>query len=235
MNRSSWLPAVLFAVLLAGCDGSAGPSQEAGKAETEKPMTDPAVAELDTFIAGLAIDKSQSGWKTRVPKFPELKFDPATDYFVNIQTNKGPIKIKFMPEVAPNHVASFMYLARVGFYDDLSFHRVIPNFMAQGGCPLGTGTGGPAYKFEGEYNLAKVKHDRPFLLSMANAGPGTDGSQFFITFVPTPHLDGKHTIFGEVVEGQDTVKTLEKLGTPGGKTTEKLVMEKVTIETKKKA
>jgi peptidyl-prolyl cis-trans isomerase B (cyclophilin B) len=101
--------------------------------------------------------------------------------------------------------------------------------MAQGGCPLGTGTGGPGYRFDGEFR-ADVKHDRPGLLSMANAGPGTDGSQFFLTFLPTPWLDGKHTIFGEVVEGKETLKALEDAGSQNGKTKEPLAIEKATIE-----
>jgi cyclophilin family peptidyl-prolyl cis-trans isomerase len=127
------------------------------------------------------------------------------------------------------HVTSFIYLTRLGFYDGLSFHRVIPGFMAQGGDPVGNGTGGPGYNFNGEFS-PNVKHDRGGLLSMANAGPGTDGSQFFLTFVETPWLDGKHTIFGKVVEGMETLKALEAVGTPNGRTTEPLSMTKVTIE-----
>ncbi|TMQ67900.1 MAG: peptidylprolyl isomerase, partial [Candidatus Eisenbacteria bacterium] len=141
----------------------------------------------------------------------------------------GTITIRLMPEVAPMHVTSFTYLARLGFYDGLSFHRVISGFMAQGGCPLGTGTGGPGYTFAGEFK-PDVRHDRPGLLSMANAGPGTDGSQFFLTFVPTPWLDGKHTIFGEVVDGMDVLKTLEQAGSRGGETKEPVRMEKVTVD-----
>jgi cyclophilin family peptidyl-prolyl cis-trans isomerase len=106
---------------------------------------------------------------------------------------------------------------------------VIDGFMAQGGCPLGTGTGGPGYKYDGEFSRA-VRHDRKGLLSMANAGPGTDGSQFFLTFVPTPHLDGKHTIFGEVTEGMDTLSALEQRGTRSGTTTEPLKMIRTSIE-----
>ena len=109
------------------------------------------------------------------------------------------------------HVSSGIYLARLGYYDGLTFHRVIPRFMAQGGCPIGSGSGGPGYQFEGEFD-AKVKHDKPGILSMANAGPGTDGSQFFLTFLPTPHLDGRHTVWGEVVDGKDTLKALEGKG-----------------------
>jgi cyclophilin family peptidyl-prolyl cis-trans isomerase len=119
-----------------------------------------------------------------------------------------------MPEVAPMHVSSTIYLTRLGFYDGVIFHRIIPNFMAQGGDPTGTGRGGPGYSYGGEVD-SKARHDRGGLLSMANAGPGTDGSQFFLTFVATPWLDGKHTLFGEVVEGKETLERMEKLGTRG--------------------
>jgi cyclophilin family peptidyl-prolyl cis-trans isomerase len=125
-------------------------------------------------------------------------------------------------------VSSAIYLTRLGFYDGTIFHRVIPRFMAQGGDPTGTGRGGPGYKYDGEFD-SSVKHDKPGVLSTANSGPGTDGSQFFITFVATPHLDGKHTIYGTVVEGMDTVKALEKAGGRGGKTKEKLMIESATI------
>jgi cyclophilin family peptidyl-prolyl cis-trans isomerase len=146
-----------------------------------------------------------------------------------MQTNKGPIKIQFLPDVAPMHVTSFIYLSRLGFYDGLTFHRVIPGFMAQGGDPNGNGTGGPGYKFGSEFSES-VRHSAPGMLSMANAGQGTDGSQFFITFVPTPFLDGKHTVFGKVVEGMDTLKKLEAVGSPSGKISEPLTIDKVTIQ-----
>jgi cyclophilin family peptidyl-prolyl cis-trans isomerase len=133
-----------------------------------------------------------------------------------------------MPDVAPMHVSSTIYLTRLGFYDGVIFHRVISGFMAQGGDPLGTGTGGPGYDYDGEY-APSARHDRPGLLSMANAGPGTDGSQFFLTFVPTPHLDDKDTIFGEVIEGMDTVQALEKRGSDSGRTTTQLVMTSTEI------
>ncbi len=146
-----------------------------------------------------------------------------------METNKGPIRIELLPQVAPMHVTSFAYLARLGFYDGLAFHRVIKRFMAQGGCPLGTGTGGPGYQYAGEFS-PKVKHDVGGLLSMANAGPNTDGSQFFLTFVPTPWLDGKHTIFGKVVAGVDTLEKLEAAGSESGRTAEPLRIERVTVE-----
>ena len=123
-------------------------------------------------------------------------------------TDRGPIKVELKPEQAPLTVANFVNLARRGFYDGLSFHRVIDDFMIQGGCPQGTGTGGPGYKFEDEARNG-LGHERG-VLSMANAGPATNGSQFFITHVATPWLDGKHTVFGKVVEGMDAVDAVRQ-------------------------
>jgi len=119
-----------------------------------------------------------------------------------IHTTKGDINLRFFPGEAPLTVLNFINLAAQGFYDGLAFHRVIPDFMIQGGCPLGTGTGGPGYRFPDEFSPS-LKHDKPGILSMANAGPGTNGSQFFITHVPTPWLNNKHTIFGEVAGAGD--------------------------------
>ena len=175
----------------------------------------------------------EQGWKLKLTKPAMMTFDPNKEYFWILDTNKGQIRIKLMPDVAPMHVTSTIFLTNKGFYDGTAFHRVIPGFMAQGGCPLGTGRGGPGYVYAGEIK-PNVKHDRPYLLSMANAGPNTDASQFFITFKPTPWLDGKHTIFGEVVAGQDTVKKLEAAGTEQGKPTEELKINKATIEEKAK-
>ena len=194
-------------------------------------MKDRAMTQIDQAIAAAKVDKSKSGWRTSLTKPAVATFDPAHTYVARMVTNKGTVLIKLMPQVAPMHVTSFAYLTRLGFYDGLSFHRVITNFMAQGGCPLGTGTGGPGYQFEGEFK-PDVRHDRGGMLSMANAGPGTDGSQFFLTFVATPWLDGKHTIFGEVVEGMDVLKQLEAAGSQSGRTSEPLKMETVTIEVK---
>jgi peptidyl-prolyl cis-trans isomerase B (cyclophilin B) len=196
----------------------------AAKAKSE----DGAIAAIDAFIAEQHVDKSNPRWKSTLTKPPKVSFTPGKTYYWNLVTNKGKMKIKLMPEVAPMHVSSTIYLTRLGFYDDTIFHRVITRFMAQGGDPTGTGRGGPGYKYAGEFD-SKVKHDKPGILSMANAGPGTDGSQFFITFVPTPHLNGKHTIFGEVVEGMDTVKALEKAGSKNGKPKEELLLESATI------
>ncbi len=136
-------------------------------------------------------------------------------------TSKGTIRVDLLPEKAPVTVANFINLVNRGFYNGLNFHRVIPDFMIQGGCPQGTGTGGPGYRFEDEFD-AELRHSEPGKLSMANAGPGTNGSQFFITHVPTPWLDDAHTIFG-TVEGQadqDVVNAIAQGDTINGITIE---------------
>ena len=125
-----------------------------------------------------------------------------SDISAVIRTNRGDINLRLFADKTPVTVANFVNLAKRGFYDGLSFHRVIPDFMIQGGCPNGTGTGGPGYRFEDECR-PDLRHDAPGKLSMANAGPGTNGSQFFITHVETPWLDGKHTVFGEVLGAED--------------------------------
>ena len=128
--------------------------------------------------------------------------DTSNEILAEMNTSKGVIHIRLYPQQAPVTVANFVNLAKRGFYDGLSFHRVIDNFMIQGGCPLGSGTGGPGYKFEDECT-PELRHDTPGKLSMANAGPGTNGSQFFITHIETTWLDGKHTVFGSVVSAAD--------------------------------
>jgi peptidyl-prolyl cis-trans isomerase B (cyclophilin B) len=126
-----------------------------------------------------------------------------------IETDRGTIRLELFADKTPNTVANFEKLASEGFYDGLVFHRVIADFMIQGGCPNGTGNGDAGYKFDDEFH-AELRHDGPGVLSMANAGPNTNGSQFFITHVPTPWLDGKHSVFGKVVEGQDVVDAVQQ-------------------------
>ncbi len=191
-------------------------------------MAESALDAIDEFIAAQTIDRSSPRWRTQLNRPPQAAFDGGSAYFWDLETNVGALSVRLMPDVAPMHVSSTIYLTRLGFYDGLSFHRVITQFMAQGGCPLGTGTGGPGYQYAGEFDDA-VRHDRPGLLSMANAGPNTDGSQFFLTFVPTPWLDGNHTIFGEVVEGMETLQALEARGSQGGATTEPLEITSASI------
>jgi peptidyl-prolyl cis-trans isomerase B (cyclophilin B) len=123
------------------------------------------------------------------------------------ETSKGTIRIELSDDKTPKTVDNFEQLCGKKYYDGLSFHRVIADFMVQGGCPDGNGTGGPGYQFEDEFH-ADLKHDGPGVLSMANSGPNTNGSQFFITHVATPHLNGKHTVFGKVIEGQDVVDSI---------------------------
>ncbi len=217
---------LILTLMLALAGGAVAADKPAAK------IDDKAVAQIDAFIAKAGIDKSAPNWKTKLPKPEVATFDPKATYLMHITTNKGPISIEFMPKAAPMHVTNFIYLARLGFFDGLVFHRVIPGFMAQGGDPLGTGTGGPGYQFGSEI-APDAKHDVAGILSMANAGPGTDGSQFFLTFKETPWLDGKHTVFGFIVDGIETMDKLEAAGSQSGKTSEKLTMDKVTIEVKK--
>lgn len=135
---------------------------------------------------------------------PDMVIDPAKKYTATIATDKGDMVIELFADKTPKTVNNFVFLAREGFYDNITFHRVIGDFMAQGGDPTGTGRGGPGYKFSDEFHPA-LKHSKPGILSMANAGPGTNGSQFFITHVPTPHLDNRHSVFGQVTEGMDVL------------------------------
>ena len=139
----------------------------------------------------------------------ELKIDLKKSYTAIIDTNRGAITLNLYAAQAPRTVNNFVCLARDGYYDGVTFHRVINDFMIQGGDPTGTGRGGPGYTFKDEFDT-KLKHDKPGVLSMANAGPGTNGSQFFITHVPTPWLDGKHSVFGQVIKGQDVVNAIEQ-------------------------
>jgi len=140
-------------------------------------------------------------------KPPEMVINPAKTYMAILKTEKGDIKVQLFADKAPKTVNNFVFLARQGYYDNTTFHRVLKDFMAQGGDPTGTGGGGPGYRFEDEIDPS-LKFDDGGYLAMANAGPNTNGSQFFITFAPTPWLDGNHTIFGKVVEGMDVVKSL---------------------------
>jgi cyclophilin family peptidyl-prolyl cis-trans isomerase len=140
-------------------------------------------------------------------KPPALEIDLKKSYTAVIHTDKGDITIKLHADKTPKTVNNFVFLSRQGFYNDTIFHRVIKDFMAQGGDPTGTGRGGPGYDFADEFSPS-LKHDKPGILSMANAGPNTNGSQFFITHVPTPWLDRKHSVFGEVTEGMDVLLSI---------------------------
>lgn len=140
---------------------------------------------------------------------PEMQIDMSKTYRVEIETDKGIIELELYPEHAPKTVNNFVFLSREGFYDGVSFHRVISNFMIQGGDPTGTGAGGPGYSFEDELEENPLTHEKG-VISMANAGPNTNGSQFFITHLSQPHLNGKHTVFGKVLNGQNVVDSIQQ-------------------------
>ena len=142
-------------------------------------------------------------------KPPEMAIDAKKKYTISMNTNRGIIELELYPEHAPKTVNNFVFLAKEGFYDGVSFHRVINDFVIQGGDPTGTGRGGPGYKFEDELKNNPLKHERG-AISMANSGPHSNGSQFFITHSPQPHLNGKHTVFGKVVNGLDVVDEIEQ-------------------------
>jgi peptidyl-prolyl cis-trans isomerase B (cyclophilin B) len=232
-----WVSLVLIASVVLGtaayaADSPTPASKPAKGAPAKKvaPARDRALAAIDAQIAAAHVNKQAPGWKTRLPLPKAVTFDSTKKYVAHMVTNKGTLVIEFMPRIAPMHVTNFIYLARLGFYDGLKFHRVIKGFMAQGGDPLGTGSGGPGYQFAGEFD-PNTKHDKPGVLSTANAGPGTDGSQFFIMFRAYPSLDMHYSIFGQVVDGLNVVKLLEAAGNPSdGPPVEPLSITKVTIE-----
>jgi cyclophilin family peptidyl-prolyl cis-trans isomerase len=138
---------------------------------------------------------------------PAMVIDHKKKYTATLSTDKGDIVLDLFADKTPKTVNNFVFLAREGYYDGTIFHRVISDFMVQGGDPTGTGRGDPGYRFADEFHPA-LKHDKPGVLSMANAGPGTNGSQFFITHVPTPHLNGKHSVFGQVISGMDVLLSI---------------------------
>ena len=140
---------------------------------------------------------------------PEMALKPSYEYYANLVTERGPVKVRLFAEDAPETVNNFVFLARDGYFDGTTFHRVIADFMVQGGDPTGTGTGGPGYRIPDEFH-PELRHDRPGVLSMANAGPNTGGSQFFITHVATPWLDDRHAVFGEVVDGMEVVGAIRE-------------------------
>lgn len=179
----------------------------------------------------LAVLSSAAG---RLSCVPHMEKHMSNELIAHIATGRGTIKLRLFADKAPLTVANFVNLTQRGYYDNLSFHRVIADFMIQGGCPHGSGMGGPGYKFEDECR-PDLRHSKPGILSMANAGPGTNGSQFFITHVPTGWLDGKHTVFGEVIEGQDIVDAVrggDKIGSIRieGDTAALLAAQKARVE-----
>ena len=186
--------------------------------------------------AGNASSSSQgqtgSGSSKKYAAPPQMSIDQSAGYTAKIKTNKGNIVIELFPASAPKTVNNFVFLANEGFYNGIIFHRVIPNFMIQGGDPTGTGTSGPGYKFEDEID-PKLGFEKPGILAMANSGPNTNGSQFFITTASTPHLNGNHTIFGKVLEGQDVADTISTVPAGrGNKPNQPVVIQGIEITKK---
>jgi peptidyl-prolyl cis-trans isomerase B (cyclophilin B) len=159
---------------------------------------------------------------------PAMQIDPKKKYNARRETDKGTMVIDLFADKTPKTVNNFVFLAREGFYDGIIFHRVISNFMAQGGDPTGRGSGGPGYQFGDEFHPS-LRHDKQGVLSMANAGPSTNGSQFFITHIPTPHLDNRHSVFGQVVEGLDVLMSIPPRD-PGNVNAPAVKINHITIE-----
>jgi cyclophilin family peptidyl-prolyl cis-trans isomerase len=217
--------ALVVSAFLGGDDENQQARPNAGPSPTQSESPEPA--------GGVACDGEVPELAgTEKPQFdevPEMQIDENADYTATLQTSCGVVEIELLAKDAPLTVNNFVFLAREGFYDGLTFHRIIPGFMAQGGDPLGTGTGGPGYQFEDEF-VDSLVFDSPGILAMANSGPATNGSQFFITVAPTEHLNGAHTIFGRVTSGMDVMSEIESYGTPEGAPTSPVYIEKVTID-----
>lgn len=209
--------ATVLVVVLASIAGylawqTLGPKEDVNLAAANEPQLTP--MESERPLADLEPASRNSYYDA----YPEMVIDPDNEYEAVLETEKGEMRLRLFAEDAPLTVNNFVFLANQGFYDGLTFHRVIEDFMAQGGDPTGRGTGGPGYAFEDETDNG-LTFAQPALLAMANAGANTNGSQFFITFAPTPWLDGNHTIFGEVIEGEQVLSQLTRrqpgAATPG--------------------
>jgi cyclophilin family peptidyl-prolyl cis-trans isomerase len=206
-NKIGWLGQIgiglTLMALLAGCGADATATVDPG---VSTPEPGP-VASATPTSAPTATPVGEKNVAQQYSAPPEMTIDTSHTFKAIFKTVRGDITIDLFADKAPITVNNFVFLAREGYYDGTVFHRVIPNFMVQGGDPTGTGSGGPGYRFADEFDPT-LKHTKPGILSMANAGPGTNGSQFFITHVPTPHLDGKHSVFGEVSEGLDVLMSI---------------------------
>jgi len=227
LRHRGWQSATLLAltIAVASLGGATSAAAQGVAAKGDDPLQS-----IRSFIEQQKVDKSSPRWRMSLTKPPQASFDAKEKYFWKLDTNVGTLKIELLPSIAPMHATSTIYLTLLGFYDGLGFHRVIRGFMAQGGDPAGNGSGGPGYKYASEFSKEKrARHTRRGVLSMANAGPGTDGSQFFITFAATPLLDDKHTVFGDLVDGNATLDALEAAGSGSGRPAKTLTIEKAEI------
>lgn len=218
-------------LLIGGTAGGLVAVLSGGSDEVEEPNDEPSVAPSPEAAAcgGELLEFTEE--RPMYDKAPEMQIDPNKDYRAIMETSCGRIVLELFASQAPQTVNSFVTLSRDGFYDGLTFHRLVPGFVIQGGDPQGTGVGGPGYQFEDEI-VDELTFDEPGLLAMANSGPDTNGSQFFITLDKPAHLNGLHTIFGRVVEGMDVVETISTLETIQEQPTEIVYIESIRIEEK---
>ena len=218
--------------------GTTQPAETSAAAGSTTGSTQPAAqsaattapsAPTSTVAPTNTISAVRPGARATYSSAPAMILDPASDYVADFRTNFGNFRVRLLSTQTPITVNNFVFLAQQGFYDGLIFHRVIEDFMIQGGDPTGTGGGGPGYAFQDEI-VAGLVFDAPGKLAMANAGPGTNGSQFFITTVPTPHLTGNHTIFGVVTEGQAVVDAISRVSTgPRDNPLQPVIIERIDI------
>ena len=198
---------LLCVFVVSACNAATEPAEDSVETDSsEAAATEPAEdsVEADSGEAAVLEPAARNGMYSAAP---EMSIDPESEYYAIFKTEKGDMRVRLFADQVPDTVNNFVFLARDGFYNNTHFHRVLENFMAQGGDPTGSGAGGPGYQFPDEF-VASLQFDRAGLLAMANAGPNTNGSQFFITFAETPWLNGRHTIFGEIVEGMDVLNSL---------------------------
>ena len=230
LSATSAAAALLIAASLAGCDSEADYESEYEEARASNAAETAARTAEGAQPPELESEQGQQQGQKRWNQPPEMEIDTAKTYHATIKTNMGDIRLELFDDAAPKTVNNFVFLAKNDFYDGTIFHRVIDNFMIQGGDPTGTGRGDAGYKFEDETRGNPHRHE-PFTLSMANAGPNTNGSQFFITERATPHLDGKHTVFGRVVEGQEVVQEISDVAKDrGDKPIQDVMIEDVVID-----
>ena len=214
-QKAAWNALVFFSLVFfvgAGCS-SPPPAVED---PTPGVAYVPVLEIIDAYSDDHPIDFENPQWKLRVPRPPIVKFDPSRHYYWYLHTTEGVLKIELKPQWAPRRVAAILYLTKLGFYNGLTFHRIIPKFMVQGGDPLGTGGGGPGFLYPSEIHR-KARHSKRGVVAMANFGPRSEGSQFYILLDEADHLDGRHTVFGQVVGGLGTLRSLEGYGSESGK------------------
>ena len=237
------LAQLVLAVVMAACVLQPTAQPDAAPTETPSPNATAAAPvstpRMPTAIAGATTATPRpttpnsatgiGGVRKQYSAPPPVTIDTSAEYIASFRTNEGNFRVQLLPVQAPVTVNNFVFLAQEGFYDGLTFHRVIENFMVQGGDPTGNGAGGPGYHFQDEISPALV-FDAPGKLAMANAGPNTNGSQFFITTVPTPHLNGGHTIFGEIIDGHEVVDQISMVTTDrSNRPLRSVVIERVDV------